>query len=118
MIITDPKMRDKMEKALKISGNIYTLEDIDRMLKSGEMQGHVHGNTWAITQVHDWPRHRSVNILYVVGDIEDTVVLETEIAEWAKDQGATVLTAIGREGWWERRTPGWGKMGTLYSKDI
>jgi|SRR4249920_2798073 hypothetical protein len=118
MIISDEKMAKLMSKALKLGGDLYTLDDIDKQLLTGDMQGHVEGNTWAITQVHDWPHRKSVNILYVVGNLDDSIKLETRIENWAKGIGASLLTGIGREGWWEYRLPGWKKVGTLYSKDI
>jgi hypothetical protein len=111
-------MAAKMNEALKASGDVYDLIDIQDLLKDGMMQGHVEGDTWAITQVHDWPKKKSVNILYVVGSLENSIRLEGKITEWAKEIGADFITAVGRDGWWERRTPGWKKVGTLYSKDL
>jgi hypothetical protein len=118
VIITDGKMLAAMNKALKIGNDIFDLSDIQAQLKDGKMQGHVEGDTWAITQVHEWPRKKSVNILYVIGSLENSIELEAKITKWAKEIGADFITAVGREGWWERRTPGWKKVGILYSKDL
>ena len=118
MKVTDPGMAKKMAKALKCNHDVFNLDDIREHLKNGKMQGHVEGDTWAITQVHEWPRQKSVNILYVIGSIENSLKLENKIEEWAKEIGAGFITAVGRDGWWEHRTPGWKKMGVLYSKDI
>lgn len=118
MIITDPAMAKKMDRALRFGGYLYELSDIDDGLNNGEMQGHVEGNSWAITQVHRWPKHISVNILFVVGDIEDVNKLEDKIADWAISIGANYLTGIGRDGWWQIRKPGWKKIGTLYTKEL
>jgi hypothetical protein len=114
----DDNMKRKMARALAISGDLYDIHDIEAHLLEGKLQGHVEGDTWAITQVHDWPQKRAVNILYIIGSLSDTEQLEVKIEEWAKSIGATMLTAVGRESWWNRRTPGWKKVGTLYSKDI
>lgn len=118
MIITDKEMRKKMERALSIGGNLYSLDDIEKDLKDGKLQGHVEGDTWVLTQVHDWPQRRVVNILYVVGSMDNAVALEAKIEQWAEDVGASMLTAVGRDGWWDCRTPGWEKVGTLYSKEL
>jgi hypothetical protein len=88
------------------------------MLKSGEAQGHVVGDTWAITQVHKFPARISVNVMIVVGNMEDSLKLEAKIETWAKSIGANLLTGIGRDGWWEYKTPGWKKMGTCYAKEL
>jgi hypothetical protein len=111
-------MLKKMARALRQADDMYDLGDIEIGLKTGNMQGHVEGNTWAITQVHDYPKKRTVNILFVIGELEDSVKLEAKIEEWAKSVDADLITAIGRDGWWEHRVPGWRKLGTLYAKDI
>jgi hypothetical protein len=118
MIITDAAMMRKMQRALKETGDLFTLQDISAMLKKGTAQGHVVGDTWAITQVHEFPLKKSVNILVVVGNMEDSLAMEAKIDTWAKGIGADVITAIGRDGWWDFRTPGWKKAGTMYAKEL
>lgn len=114
----DPKMRTKVEKALKCANNTYDFQDIMNQLRTGQMQGHVVGNTWGITQVHDWPQRRSVNVLFVIGDMKDVAELEAKIVKWARDIGADLLTATGREGWAPFVLDGWKPVGTVYSKDL
>jgi hypothetical protein len=118
MNIIDQVMLRKMNRALKLGLELYTFGDIEEGLESGDLQGHVKGDTWAITQVQSYPNRKVVNILFCIGSIEGSIALESDISEWAKGQGATLLTAIGREGWWEHRTPGWIKSGVLYSKEL
>ena len=118
MIITDPHMLRKMDRALKEGNQLFDLNSILENLRDGSMQGHIEGDTWAITQVHDFPCKRTVNIVFVVGHIEESLKLEAKVEAWAKEMGADLLTAVGREGWWEHRTPGWKKTGVLYSKEL
>ncbi len=112
------EMAGRVNRALAEGGSMFTLDDIDAQIASGMMQGHVEGDTWAVTQVHDWPHCRTVNILFVIGKTEEAMVLEQKLIEWAKGLGATKLTGIGRDGWWGHRSENWQKVGTLYSKDI
>ena len=118
MIIRDAFMLKKMERALKAANDLYTLNDIGDLLHTGDMQGHVEKDTWAITQISDYPCKRVVDITFVVGNMEGSLLLEEKITEWAKGHKASLITAVGREGWWEHRTPGWRKCGTLFAKDI
>ena len=118
MNITDPAMADKMRRALKQGDDLFNLDDIEAGLTTGDLQGHVEGDTWAITQIHQWPRKKAVNVLFVVGSLDNSVKLENRIESWARDQNATLLTAVGRGGWWAFRTPGWKIVGNLYSKVI
>ena len=118
MIITNSLMMKRMERALRTGDSLYTLDDIDKELASGDMQGHVEGNTWAITKVQQFPRRKAVHIMFVVGNLSDSFALENKIHNWADSIGADLLTAVGREGWWGFRTPGWRITGQFYSKDI
>lgn len=118
MNIIDPEMKHKFDRALAQGQNLYDLDDIGNALTTGHMQSHVIGNTMAITRVHDWPQKRSVEILYVVGDLTESLAMDKYLEEWARSIGANLVTAVGRDGWWEHRTPGWKKIGTLYAKDI
>jgi len=118
LIIQDAFMMKKMERALRQANGLYSLEDIGDGLRNGRMQGHVANDTWAITQVCDFPNKRVVDIMFVVGNMEGSLLLQDKITEWAKTERAHLMTAVGRDGWWEHRTPGWRKTGTLYSKDI
>jgi len=118
MIIRDAFMMKRMQRALDQANGLYSLQDIGDALREGKMQGHVAQDTWAITQVSDYPKRRVVDISYVVGNLAGSLELEGKITEWAKAHHADLITAVGREGWWEHRTPGWRKTGTLYSKDI
>jgi hypothetical protein len=118
MIITDSAMMKKMQRALKEAGDLFTLQDISAMLKKGTAQGHVVGDTWAITQVHEFPLKKSVNILVVVGDMKDSLALEAKIDTWARGIGADAITAVGRDGWDKFVAPGWKKTGTMYAKEL
>jgi hypothetical protein len=118
MITIAPHMAIKVARALSHANNVYELSDIERALFSGDMQSHVYRETMAITQIQVWPRRKAVHILFVIGNLEDSMVLEGQIHEWARHVDADLITAVGREGWWDHRLPGWKKQGALYSKDI
>lgn len=118
MKIIDPRMLVKMERALKLGLDLYNLDDIDKALKTGDMQSHTVGDTVAITRINCWPQRKAVDVVFVVGNIDEAMQLEREIEDWGKDIGADLMTAIGREGWWRLRTPGWRKVGTMYAKEI
>jgi hypothetical protein len=118
MKITDPEMGEKLARALKAGNDLYSLSDIHDALVHGSMQGHVIGDTWVLTRVHDWPKRRSVDIMFVVGHLEEALQSEGDLVKWSKGLGASLMTATGRDGWWEHRTPGWKKSGVLYTKDI
>jgi hypothetical protein len=118
MRIIDPVMAKKMDRVLKLGQNLYNLDDIDDALATGFMQAHTVGNTLAITTVNDWPRRKSVDIVYLVGDLDEALILDKQISEWAKNLGADLVTFTGRDGWWKFNHTGWKKIGTKYAKEI
>jgi hypothetical protein len=117
-MITDPLMVKRMAKALDMAGNVYTLTDIMGQIEKGTLQSHVENDTWAVTQVQNFPRKKVVDILYVVGYLDDSLRMEKKLEHWAGELGADMLTAAGREGWWNFRTPGWKQTGTMYAKEL
>jgi len=114
----DVAMMDKVGRALEQAGGIYTLDDIDLALSTGNMQSHTADGTWVITQVHDFPQKRAVDVLYVIGDLRGAYAVDKVVEKWAIGIGAELMTAIGRDGWAKRLGPGWMKAGTFYCKDL
>jgi hypothetical protein len=116
--ITDKKMLLKVKRALRQNDDLYDLYDIETALSTGEMQSHTADDTWVVTQVFDYPRKRVVNVLFVVGDLGGAYKTDAVVENWARNIGATVMTATGRDGWEKHLGPGWMKVGTVYSKDL
>lgn len=116
--VTDYKMREKLEKVLQMSGDLYTLDDIVALIKEGKMQGFTNGDSWVITQVNDFPRRKVLEIAFVIGYVGDAIGALPEIYEYARKVGATRVTAFGRDGWWGYHQPGWNRVGTMYAKDL
>ena len=117
--IKDPVMLKKMERALKQGGNLYTLDDIGIALHNGDMQSHTADGTWVITTVSKYPRCKSVDVLFVVGDLEGAFVVDKQLEEWARNVvGANFMSAAGRDGWERRLGRGWKKTATIFNKDI
>jgi len=117
--IKDPIMLKKMERALKQGGNLYTLDDIGIALHNGDMQSHTADGTWVITTVSKFPYKKSVDVLFVVGDLEGAFVVDRQLEGWARDVvKADFMTAAGRDGWEKRLGRGWKKTANIYTKDI
>ena len=61
----------KLARVLDRIGGLYTLNDILTLIAEGKMQSHVVNNSWAITQVQDFPRARQLLLVAMVGDLAD-----------------------------------------------
>lgn len=119
MNITDEKMRAKFERALRMSGDLYTFDDIMDNILDGRMQSFVQGDTWIITQVNEFPRRKVVNILLVVGHIGDAIQALQQIHEFAQRIDATmIMAALARDGWEAYKQPGWKCIGRVYTREL
>lgn len=93
-------MRERFDKMLEDAGGLYTFDDIMEAIEKGTMQSFSDGHSWVITQVHEFPRKKVVEIAYGIGEAENMLgPLQDEIVEFAKSIGAELLIATGRIGW-------------------
>lgn len=89
----------KMERVLDRIGGLYTLNDILTAIGEGKMQTFVENNSWAITQVQDFPRARQLQLVAVVGDLKDVDALHAKLLAYADEVNAGLLSTHGRMGW-------------------
>jgi hypothetical protein len=88
-----------MAKALDRMGGLYTLNDVLTAIGKGSMQSFSHRNTWAITQICIYPRTKVLNVIMMVGDLEDYRAIDKKITDFATEMGIGLIAAIGRKGW-------------------
>lgn len=111
----------KLARVLDAMGGLYLLDDILTAIGKGEMQSHVVNNSWAVTQVQDFPRARKLHILATVGDMPDIEALERKVVTYARDVNAGLISAYGRKGWMPQALAlGWKvkAKSLLYCKDM
>jgi hypothetical protein len=109
----------QVQRALAMAGNTHSLGDILELLETGEMQSFVVNDSWAVTRLVQCPRKLVVEIFLVTGADEDMPALEGRVREFARRMGATMIRALGREGW-ARRAPerGWTVGQRLYTTEV
>ena len=112
-------MHLRMSQALKADGNVYELPDIIAAIHRGDMQGFVSGDTWIVTQITDYPRKKTLDLLYIAGDMAGMAVLYPQIEAFAVEHGCALIRGGGRDGWLRVGAPyGWRDMGRIYHKDV
>lgn len=108
-----------VDRILEMAGGFYTFEDIVQSVRDGKMQSFTCNDSWAVVQTIDYPRKRVVDIVFVVGHLEDMDTLESEVIGWARDIGAVMLTTGARNGWQDRaKIRGWRTVSKIYMKDL
>jgi hypothetical protein len=94
-----PLYHRKLARVLDRMGGLYTLNDILTAIAEGRMQSFVVNNSWAITQVQNFPRARQLQLLAYVGDLADVDALHAKILAYADEVNASLLSTYGRMGW-------------------
>ena len=111
----------KLARVLDAMGGLYLVDDLLSAIAEDRMQSFSIGNSWAITQVNQFPRAKRLQIVAAVGDMGDMVALHDRILEYASDINAGLVSTIGRRGWMpQAREPGWrlNAKNYLYQRDM
>jgi hypothetical protein len=111
----------KLARTLDRMGGVYSVSDILEGIAAGRMQSFADGDSWAVTQVVDYPRARVMDIIAAVGDLGACRRLHDRILEYAARNDITFVQAYGRRGWardalsrgWKVRTTSY-----LYQRDM
>ena len=113
----------KLERVLDRMGGLYTLDDIKTAIAEGKMQSFVANNSWAITQVQNFPRVRQLLLVALVGDLDDVETLHAKLLDYADEIDAGLIATYGRLGWMREgsfRSLGWRLKAKshLYQRDM
>lgn len=106
------------ENILLEQGGFFALSDIIVAVKAGGMQSFALGESWAVTQICEFPRRRALDIVFMQGDLEELKSLEVQIVEFARKHGINYLMANGRRGFIKKAFPGWRMASATFVKDL
>jgi hypothetical protein len=111
---------NKLEEALEIAGGTHHWrEHVVPLLFSGRAQYWHRPGGAIVTEIIETPLRRAVNYWLVGGEMQDCLALQPEIDAWARQQGATHATAVGRLGWARVLPPyGWRMHGVAMVKEL
>lgn len=91
--------RPQIESALAYSGGTHQYDDVAQMVAAG------HANFWpgpaslAITETVQHPRQTILHYFLAAGNRRELRAMEPVIGAWAREQGCTKATLVGRKGW-------------------
>lgn len=111
----------KLKRVLARAGNLYTVNDILTEIAQNKMQSFVEGESVAITRIALYPRAKVVEVLAVVGKVDEARVLHDRVLVFAAEVGARVIQAYGRKGWLhDAQRRGWKVIAEnyVYHRDI
>ena len=97
--MTEEAYRHKLAKVLDRMGGLWLLDDLLTEIREGRMQSFARNNSWAIAQVNQFPRQRVLDIISIVGDLEDYDQLMADLCVYANIENCGVIRGYGRTGW-------------------
>lgn len=104
-----------LAKALDRMGGVFSVNDILGAIAEGRMQSFMQGDSWAVTQIADFPRAKLLEILVALGDLEDCRKLHDMVLQFATDHDIGLVQAYGRRGWIrDAKDHGWKVRTTSY----
>jgi len=115
--MTHPYKLEVEEMLLKF-GDLYSFEDILECIAAGKMQSFALMDSWAVTQICEFPKRRVLDIVFVVGDIPTLELLESDIIGFARQQNISLLSANGRKGFIREAFDGWTMVSATFIKDL
>ena len=111
----------KLKRTLARAGDLYTVDDIRAELAANTMQSFVEGESMALTRIALYPRAKVVEVLAVVGKIDEARILHDRVLIFAAEVGARVIQAYGRHGWMpDAQRRGWKVIAEnhVYQRDV
>lgn len=97
--LSTEELEKRFLKALEGLGGAYDVDDIVQRVSEGTLQSWQRGQSVVVTEVLGYPRKKVVNMLLAVGDLDDIMSLQDEIATWGRDLGCASMVMSGRKGW-------------------
>lgn len=92
-------MEEKLQRAFAEMGHTHDLEDIVALVREGAMQSFVVRDTWAVTQILDFPKKRVLEVVLIVGNLDAVEEVFEQVFAFAKEQACDFVRAFGRGGW-------------------
>lgn len=110
-----------LEAALGYTGGSHTLADVRRELAEGKLQLWEAPRSFVLTRLHEHPTGKRDAHVFCAGGVPAEIHAMQPILEaWARSQGCTRMTALGRRGW--ERAPflgeGWSPTMTWFEKEL
>jgi hypothetical protein len=93
------RYRSQIEAALGYEGGNYSFDDVVAMVNSGVMQLWTRPQSVAITTINVYPQRKTLHFFIAGGNLSELENMLPEIETWAKAQGCTGATLLGRPGW-------------------
>lgn len=105
-------------EALKYGGDSHNLDDVKKLILTGEAQFWSSERSAVVTEIQTWPRARFLLFWLAGGDLDElSNELRPKIEAFAKQHGCSRTVIFGRRGW-SRALPGYEAVAWSIAKDL
>ena len=89
----------KILKALRIAGDAFTVQDIDKAIQADEMQLWQNERAVVVTELRAFPQYNIISIVLAAGELDAVMAFQPAIEDFGRANGASRMVMMGREGW-------------------
>ena len=102
------ELRDKIDIALALGGDVMDFNDLCEMARTGRVQLWLADRETALiaTEIVNYPRKRVMHCFMAAGSLPGIFSLRDKIETFARDEDIDCLTCSG--------SPAWGRLGRRY----
>lgn len=109
----------RIRRILEDQGDLYSFEDILKGIDTGDFQSFSEGESIVVTRICTFPRRRVLEVVLAVGSLQEIYVLQPLVVAFAKENECELLMAsVGRDGWFDVKTPGWERVASTYIRKL
>jgi hypothetical protein len=88
-----------ISRALRYSDGTHTLDDVREFIATGRAQLWPGKRAVVVTEIINYPRRKTCNGWLAAGDNAELAEMCKSVEAWARSQGCTRATIVGRRGW-------------------
>lgn len=113
------KLLTQVRAALLAGGDVMGLEDMIALAQRGQIRLFHREDAVVGAEILSFPRRRIGAVFMAAGNVRSIVALDAEVSAWAREWGASFLTAEGRPEWARiGRRIGWHPQAMVFVKEL
>ncbi len=89
------RFKKEVDAFLLKYGGLYTFDDIMDLIHQGKMQSFAVGDSWAVTQIAEFPRKKVLDIVFMIGNFPELQRMEADAIKYAIENNCDMVMANG-----------------------
>lgn len=111
------KAKEHIVRALEHCKGTHTIDDVALLCGAGHFRIWVGDDCAMLTEFNFFPRMKVLNVFAAGGSLKGLLKLENDLIGYAKENGCSRITELGRKGW-SKVLPGVEEVAVALHRDI